>query len=147
MISERTSDFSLGICLQGAESSPHQGIDFRNMDKIKMLEFLPVNLGPSGVFILCETKLVFVWIFSSVYSWLLLKNFSWALLWCSEDTFQSWVIPKHKKWMWGGQLTRAIVAHLVSLLHCGRNVGDYTGSAKPAFKTSPRVLKLLGKAK
>lgn len=44
-------------------------------------------------------------------------------------------------------MTRAIVACLVACLHWGRNVVDYSGSAKAEFKTSSRVSKLLGKAK
>lgn len=48
----------LYLYLQVTESGPHQGIDFSHMDKIKRLEFLPVNLGPFNVFVFCETKLV-----------------------------------------------------------------------------------------
>lgn len=58
IITQRTSVFPLDLCLQDTESGPHQGIKFNNMDKIKRLQFLPVNLGPLNVFILCEAKLV-----------------------------------------------------------------------------------------
>lgn len=60
IITQRSSDFCLDIyvCKALNESGCYQGIDFSNKDKIKRLEFLPVNLDSFNVFILCETKLV-----------------------------------------------------------------------------------------